>query len=94
VWLVLKVQVVGAGLDTTSMDCCFLLLSSPANMLTQMARITRKCLTYSHVHDSDLRGPPSRRPLSRELRDGMASPRYADARLWLSHPSLQVKVAT
>lgn len=41
---------------------------SPANIRTGMERITRKCLTYSHVHASYLRGPPTRLPLSRAER--------------------------
>lgn len=53
-----------------------------------MERTTRKCLTYSHVHASYLRGPPTRRPLGRA--EESFSPCYAEARLRLSHPSLQV----
>lgn len=38
------------------------LLFSPTNTRAGMERITRKCLTYSHVHASYLRGPPDPPP--------------------------------
>ena len=61
-WLAVGISPIPARLLFSSSQTWASCFFSPANIHTGMEKITRKCLTYSHVHASHLRGPHSGGP--------------------------------